>query len=124
MTAHSKKTTQKRLHNCVLSQPKWAQKHEALENCACGTGKIDDFTVNAAVRVANATENAKLRRKTTLLGKYPIISIRPMSKKRWGGASRPLCRSTGNTHTRRQSRLKSVQAVLLKAKIASVQMPI
>ena len=72
MTAHSQKTGQKRLHSRVLSQPKWAQKHEALENCACRNVKIDDFTVNAVVRVANAPENAQLRRKTTLLGKYPF----------------------------------------------------
>ena len=77
MTAQSKKTTQKRLHNCVLSQPKWAQKHEALENCACGTVKIDDLTVNAVVRVANAPENAQLRRKTTLLGKYQVTYLLP-----------------------------------------------
>ena len=53
MTAQTKKTTQKRLYNCVLSPLRWAKIYEKRENCACGTLKIKDAVANVAVRVAN-----------------------------------------------------------------------
>jgi hypothetical protein len=75
MTAQSKKTEQKRLHSCVLPQPKWAKKHEKLESRACKTVKIDELNANAAVRVANALEKAQAQCKTLLLGKYQLMLL-------------------------------------------------
>ena len=76
MTAHSQKPKQKRLHSCVLTQPKWVKIHEKIETRACRTLKISDLVANANAnanaRVANAPENGQPRRKTNLLGKYPI----------------------------------------------------
>ena len=59
MTAHSQKTEQKRLYNCVLSPLRWAKIYEKLENRATVTLKISDLVANAAVRVANEPENAQ-----------------------------------------------------------------
>ena len=72
MTAQSNKPTQKRLHNCVLSQPKWAQNPQNAPTKRPRTPKGSYFKANTIARVENAPENAQARCNTKLLGKYPI----------------------------------------------------
>ena len=72
MTAQSKKTTQKRLHNYVLPQLKWAKKHENIEKRACRTVIPVAFAAPIPLGVENEPENGQAQRNTRLLGKYRL----------------------------------------------------
>ena len=76
MTAQSKKTVQKRLHNCVFARPKWVQIAGNLRENAC-----EDREAPTTADAANAglENNGKIRQhhtKTKILGKYRFIRIR------------------------------------------------
>ena len=75
MTAQSKKTEQKRLDSCVLALPKWPKNRKKLRHHARVAIKASDFVADTIARVENAPENVQVRRKITLLGKYPFKQI-------------------------------------------------
>ena len=84
MTAQSKKTEQKRLDSCVLALPKWPKNRKKLRHHARVAIKASDFVADTIARVENAPENVQVRRKTTLLGKYPLgyVSSNPIQPMR------------------------------------------
>ena len=90
MTAQSKKPTQKRLHNCVLSQPKWAQNLQNAPTKRPRTPKGSYFKANTIARVENAPENAQARCNTKLLGKYPIKLRKPCAPHSKRNATKPI----------------------------------
>jgi hypothetical protein len=75
MTAQSKKTEQKRLHSCVLPQPKWAKIHEKLKKRASGTLKIAALASNATTRLEKQGKVVHAQAKPKLLGKYQLIPV-------------------------------------------------
>ena len=84
MTAQSKKTVQKRLHNCVFARPKWVQIAGNLRENAC-----EDREAPTTADAANAglENNGKIRQphtKTKILGKYRLRASE------WGEANRAM----------------------------------
>ena len=70
MTAQSKKSKQKRLDRCVVSQPKGPNIREKLLLHARRALKVSDFVADTVVRVENTRENGQPHHNATLLGKY------------------------------------------------------
>ena len=74
MTLQSKKTTQKRLHSCVLAQPKGDTILETLGDTACNALKM---CVPSAYPTADLKTSAKTVIRNTILN-Y-LGNIRPMN---------------------------------------------
>ena len=72
----SKKSGQKRLHSCVLAQPKWPKVIETLRQRVRETLKNSDFVADTVVRVENNHEKGQDRHNSTLLGKYRLNSTK------------------------------------------------
>ncbi len=58
MTAQKTEPTQKRLHSCVLAQPKPHKVHEKPRQNARSAIKASDFVAETIARVENAPEKA------------------------------------------------------------------